>query len=94
MVLNLGKAVHLHKKGADAVMDISPFSCMNGIVSEAVYPKVSRDLDGLPIRPFYFDGSNRNLDEDVSIFMELAAHYSKRKKWARKVPNWFGTASH
>jgi predicted nucleotide-binding protein (sugar kinase/HSP70/actin superfamily) len=91
MILNLGKAVHLHRKGADAMVDISPFSCMNGIVSEAIYPNLSRDLDGMPVRLFYFDGTNRNLDEDVSIFMEMAAHYSKRKKQPRTMPKWFGS---
>jgi len=37
MVLNVGKAIYLAKKGADGIIDISPFTCMNGIVSEAVY---------------------------------------------------------
>ena len=48
--------VYLAKKGADGVIDISPFTCMNGIVCEAIYPKLSRDLGGIPIRNFYFDG--------------------------------------
>ena len=60
-------------------MDISPFSCMNAIVSEALYPTVSKDLNDLPIRSFYFDGTGTNLDEEVEIFMELAAHHNSRK---------------
>ncbi len=48
MLLSVGKTVYLHRKGADGVLDINPFSCMNGIVSEAVYPRLSRDCDGLP----------------------------------------------
>ena len=59
MVLNVGKAIYLAKKGADGIIDISPFTCMNGIVSEAIYPRVSRDLGGIPIRNFYFDGTHR-----------------------------------
>lgn len=80
MVLNIGKSVYLAGKGVDAIMDISPFSCMNGIVSEAIYPKVSEKLGGLPIRVFYFDGTGSNLDEDVEMFTELAAHYAKTGK--------------
>ena len=57
MVLNVGKAVYLAKKGADGIIDISPFTCMNGIVCEAIYPRISRDLGGIPIRNFYFDGT-------------------------------------
>lgn len=84
MVLNIGKSVYLAEKGVDAIMDISPFSCMNGIVSEALYPKLSEKFGGMPIRVFYFDGTGSNLDEDVEMFMELAAHYSRTGKKMRK----------
>jgi len=47
MVLNVGKTVYLAKKGAAGIIDISPFTCMNGIVCEAIYPRVSRDLGGI-----------------------------------------------
>lgn len=83
MVLSTGKTVYLHRKGADGVIDISPFTCMNGIICEAVYPAVSRDCDGMPIRVFYFDGTQTNLDRDLEIFLDLARAYQRRKKYAR-----------
>lgn len=83
MVLNVGKAVYLARKGADGIIDISPFTCMNGIVSEAVYPKVSRDLGGIPIRNFYFDGTQSDLDRDLGVYIELARSYQRRKKFPR-----------
>jgi predicted nucleotide-binding protein (sugar kinase/HSP70/actin superfamily) len=83
MVLNVGKIVYLAKKGADGVIDISPFTCMNGIVCEAVYPRLSRDLGGIPIRNFYFDGTQNDLDRDLGVYMELARSYQKRKQWKR-----------
>jgi hypothetical protein len=43
----------------------------------------------MPIRNFYFDGTQTNLDEGVGIFMELAAHYSRNKKYLRRVPPYF-----
>lgn len=89
MILNLGKSVWLQRKGADGILDISPFSCMNGVVCEAIYPRVSRDLDGIPIRTFYFDGTQGNLADDVGIFMELAAHYASRKTTRRQWPEMF-----
>lgn len=79
MVLNAGKSVYLWSKGCDGIIDISPFTCMNGIVSEAVYPKISRDHDGIPIRIFYFDGTQSHLDRDLGILLELARTYRKRK---------------
>ncbi len=79
MVINAGKTVYFWSKGCDGIVDISPFTCMNGIVSEAIYPKMSRDHDGIPIRIFYFDGTQSHLDRDLGIFMELARTYRKRK---------------
>jgi predicted nucleotide-binding protein (sugar kinase/HSP70/actin superfamily) len=79
MVLNVGKAVYLAKKGAAGIIDISPFTCMNGIVCEAIYPQLSRDLGGIPIRNFYFDGTQSDLDRDLGVYMELARSYRKRR---------------
>jgi len=78
MVLNVGKIVYLAKKGAAGIIDISPFTCMNGIVCEAIYPRISRDLGGIPIRNFYFDGTQSDLDRDLGVYMELARSYRKR----------------
>ena len=91
MVLSVGKAVYLAKKGADGIIDISPFTCMNGIVSEAVYPRISRDLGGIPIRNFYFDGTQSDLDRDLGVYIELARSYRRRKNrrrgWADNKPS-------
>ena len=78
MVLNVGKAVCLARKGAAGIIDISPFTCMNGIVSEAIYPRISRDHGGIPIRNFYFDGTQSDLDRDLGVFMELMRSYKRR----------------
>jgi predicted nucleotide-binding protein (sugar kinase/HSP70/actin superfamily) len=78
MVLNVGKVVYLARKGAAGIIDISPFTCMNGIVCEAIYPRISRDLGGIPIRNFYFDGTQSDLDRDLGVYMELARGYRRR----------------
>jgi len=87
MVLSTGKTVYLYHKGADGIVDISPFTCMNGIVTEAIYPKVSADCDHIPIRTFYFDGITSDLDRDVGIFAELVRTYKNRKRKARVWPH-------
>jgi len=89
MVLNVGGSLYFYQKGADGIIDISPFTCMNGIVSEAVYPRVSRDHEGVPIRNFYFDGTESDLERDVDIFLELANTYRRSKKMQRKYPPHF-----
>jgi predicted nucleotide-binding protein (sugar kinase/HSP70/actin superfamily) len=89
MVLSVGKAAYLAKRGADGIIDISPFTCMNGIVSEAVYPKLSKDYGGIPIRNFYFDGTQADLDRDLGIYMELARSYGEKKNYERSYPHYF-----
>jgi predicted nucleotide-binding protein (sugar kinase/HSP70/actin superfamily) len=83
MVLSTGGAIYLYHQGADGIVDISPFTCMNGIVTEAIYPRVSKDHDNIPIRVFFFDGTHSDLDRDVGIFLELAKTYKRRKKITR-----------
>jgi predicted nucleotide-binding protein (sugar kinase/HSP70/actin superfamily) len=89
MVLSCGKAIYLHGKGADGIIDISPFTCMNGIICEAVYPALSTAHDEIPIRVCYFDGVNTNLDRDLEIFLDLARAYQRRKPHARAYPPCF-----
>jgi len=89
MVLSVGKTVYLYGKGADGIIDISPFTCMNGIICEAVYPAVSADHDDLPIRVCYFDGVNTNIDRDLEIFLDLARAYQGRKRHQRVYPDYF-----
>ncbi len=82
MTLNAGKAIVFHRAGCHGVVDISPFTCMNGIVTEVVYPRISEDHGGLPIRIFYFDGVPFDLDLDLEIFMDLVRSYMGRGKQA------------
>jgi predicted nucleotide-binding protein (sugar kinase/HSP70/actin superfamily) len=89
MVLSVGRAAYLALHGADGVIDISPFTCMNGIVSEAIYPKLSREHGGIPIRNFYFDGTQFDLDRDLGIYLELARSYREKKPYPRKYAPYF-----
>ncbi|MGE5204008.1 MAG: hypothetical protein ACM3PW_00215 [Chlamydiota bacterium] len=92
MVVSVGKAAYLARHGADGIVDISPFTCMNGIVSEAIYPKLSKDYGGIPIRNFYFDGTQADLQRDLGIYLELARSYREKKPYARRYPARFEQA--
>ena len=92
MVVSIGKAAYLARHGADGIVDISPFTCMNGIVSEAIYPKLSKDYGGIPIRNFYFDGTQADLQRDLGIYLELARSYREKKRYARRYPARFQQA--
>jgi predicted nucleotide-binding protein (sugar kinase/HSP70/actin superfamily) len=86
MVLSAGKVDHFFRHGVDGIIDVSPFSCMNGIVSEALYPRVSRDHADLPIKSVYVDGTEKDLTAELEIFLELARAYQQRKPNARRFP--------
>jgi predicted nucleotide-binding protein (sugar kinase/HSP70/actin superfamily) len=79
MTLSAAGAIYFHKKGCVGVVDISSFACMNEIVAEAIFPKISKDLNGFPIKVFYFDGTTQNLSRDIEIFLELARNYKRKK---------------
>jgi len=79
MVISMGAAVNLARRGIDGIVDISPFTCMNGIVSEAIYPKISGDCGGIPIRSLYFDGTQKALKRELGIFMELVQGYREKR---------------
>jgi predicted nucleotide-binding protein (sugar kinase/HSP70/actin superfamily) len=83
MTLNTGKAIAFFRAGCDGVVDISPFTCMNGIVTETIYPCVSRDHKNIPIRIFYFDGRPFDLEGDLEIFMEQVKAYRTRRLKSR-----------
>jgi predicted nucleotide-binding protein (sugar kinase/HSP70/actin superfamily) len=89
MVVSVGRSAYLAKHGVDGVVDISPFACMNGIVSEAIYPKLSQNYGAIPIRNFYFDGTQSDLDRDIEVFLELARSYREREQYPRKFPTRF-----
>ncbi len=89
MSLSLGRSSFSHSKGVDGIVDISPFSCMNGIVSETVYQEFSKDHNNIPCRVFYYDGVNIDLDRDIGIFMELVKGYKNRKKVERCYNRFF-----
>ena len=40
----------------------------------------AKDLGGIPIRNFYFDGTQSDLDRDLGVYMELARSYSRARK--------------
>ncbi len=89
MVLSAGKVDYFFRKGTDGIIDISPFSCMNGIVSEALYPRQSQDHADIPIKNFYFDAKGRDITGDLEVFLELARAYQRRKPHPRVYPSCF-----
>ena len=89
MVLSAGKVNCFFRKGVDGIIDVSPFTCMNGIVSESLYPRQRTEHAGLPIKNVYVDGTDRDLTPELEIFLELARSYQRVKPHPRRYPAYF-----
>jgi predicted nucleotide-binding protein (sugar kinase/HSP70/actin superfamily) len=89
MVLSAGKVDPFFRREVYGIIDLSPFSCMNGIVSEALYPRVSQDHAGLPTKNVHVDGTGRDLTSEAEIFLELARTYQRNKPHPRSYPAIF-----
>ena len=57
----------------------------------ASHPKLR--FGGIPIRNFYFDGTQSDLDRDLGIYMELARSYKDKKQFKREYPSYFPVAA-
>jgi predicted nucleotide-binding protein (sugar kinase/HSP70/actin superfamily) len=83
VALRLGQIVHMAKHSVDGVIDASPFPCMNGSACAAFYPRLSRDLDGLPIRTFYYTDAKRDWSAAIDDYLGLVRSYRERREKER-----------
>jgi len=67
----------------------APGQLTQGLVTEALYPKLSRKHGDFPIRTIYFDGSPASLERDLELFLELARRY---RVWRPQMFSWHGRA--
>ncbi|MBI5544155.1 MAG: hypothetical protein HY901_09720, partial [Deltaproteobacteria bacterium] len=68
--LTLGRAIEFAKQGAAMVVNCSPFGCMPGVVSTALFRKISAEL-GVPIVNMFYDG-NGNQNRRLEVFLNNA----------------------
>lgn len=66
--LTIGRAVLFAKQGVKAVVNVSPFSCMPGVISQALFQKVSKDLN-IPVINMFYDGE-KGTNERLEIFLK------------------------
>jgi predicted nucleotide-binding protein (sugar kinase/HSP70/actin superfamily) len=78
-VLTLGKAIELGKGGASGILNVMPFSCMPGIISAGIGPRIRLDLNNIPWLDISYDmQKTTNIQTRLEAFMYQAAHYQRR----------------
>ena len=54
-VISVGKAVELAHHGASGILNVLPFTCMPGMITTGLAPRVRQDLDGIPWLDLSYD---------------------------------------
>ena len=64
--------------GANGIVAVMPFSCMPGIVTAAIAPRLRRDLDNIPWLDISFElQKSTNIQTRLEAFMSQAKHYQR-----------------
>ncbi len=66
-ILTIGRAVVFMKQGASLIVNTSPFTCMPGNISAAIFQKIQRDY-GVPVINLFYDGDHSE-NERLRSFM-------------------------
>ena len=75
-ILTLGRAFLFKQDGADLVVNCSPFGCMHGNITNAIFEQ-SREHIGIPVVTFFYDGAEDN--NMLVSFLHEARERRKRK---------------
>jgi predicted nucleotide-binding protein (sugar kinase/HSP70/actin superfamily) len=68
-ILSAGRAeLFIDRDGADMIVNVSPFTCMPGTITAAVFRQMSAEK-GVPIVNMYYDGTE-GVNEKISIFLK------------------------
>ena len=78
MVLNVGKVVYLAKQGRRRHHRHQPLHLHERHRLRGHLSPGRAATGGIPIRNFYFDGTQSDLDRDLGVYMELARGYRKK----------------
>jgi predicted nucleotide-binding protein (sugar kinase/HSP70/actin superfamily) len=79
-VLTLGMAIELAHHGASGILNIMPFSCMPGIITAGLAPRIRADLGNIPWLDVTFDArGGTNFRTRLEAFLHQATQYSRRK---------------
>jgi predicted nucleotide-binding protein (sugar kinase/HSP70/actin superfamily) len=68
--LTIGRTVEFARQGAAVVVNCSPFGCMPGVVSSALFRGMGAEL-GIPIVNMFYDG-NGNQNRRLEVFLNNA----------------------
>jgi predicted nucleotide-binding protein (sugar kinase/HSP70/actin superfamily) len=79
-VLSMGKAIDFAEHGLSGILNIMPFSCMPGIITAGMAPRIRTDLDNIPWLDIIYDAQGEtNINTRLEAFMYQAKQYKRRR---------------
>jgi predicted nucleotide-binding protein (sugar kinase/HSP70/actin superfamily) len=83
-VMTMGVAIELAHRGLSGILNIMPFSCMPGIISAGLAPRIRTDLNDIPWLDVAFDArGGTNFQTRLEAFLYQAIQYDHRHKSAQ-----------
>ena len=87
-VLSMGKAIDFANKGLSGILNLMPFSCMPGIITAGIAPRIRADLGNIPWLDVIFDAQgSTHFNTRLEAFMYQATQYQRRTTKASAVSN-------
>jgi len=78
-VLSMGKAIEFAKSGLSGILNIMPFSCMPGIITAGMAPRLRSDLDNIPWLDVIYDAQEgTNINTRLEAFMYQVKQFQRR----------------
>lgn len=80
-VMTLSKAIEVAHQGASGILAVMPFSCMPGLITAAIAPRVREDLNNIPWLDLSFDlQKSTNIQTRLEAFMYQAQHFQRLQR--------------
>ncbi len=80
-IITVGRAVLFIEQGASLVVNASPFTCMPGTTTSAVFRKISTET-GVPVVNMFYDGS-LGVNEKVAVFLRNLKRTLEEKQYQK-----------
>jgi predicted nucleotide-binding protein (sugar kinase/HSP70/actin superfamily) len=78
-ILSMGKAIDFAHHGLSGIVNIMPFSCMPGLITAGMAPRLRADLDGIPWLDIACDAQHAtNIQTRLEAFLYQALQFQRR----------------
>ena len=75
-VLSIGKAIDFLKKGTKGIINVMPFTCMPGTITQAIFSRLQKEKGGFPCLHLAFDGQEQtHIQTRLEAFMHQVYNF-------------------